>query len=478
MNIKHVKYYSFLICSVFLLLVLSFIYYATYNGYIDSKIEEEHEEVRHIFNSVVNDKKELINILNNKELKGIEQQLNLIRYVSDNKDVSSISVIFKSHYLYSTFGNRRHTSEERVKEGFNIKLVSSLTHKPIISYTIQVDSETHLKVYFKPINFKFIDGVGRGYLTIFDGIELGEKNQLIKNTLKNKENEHYFTLDDAEFYVEIHNSTAIKSFILDKYGYLILSLVIYLIACYLLGSYFKKTWVKSLIRRNVIKPYLQPIVNEEGDITGAEVLARWVTKKGEVLPPNLFISYIEKNKLTTYLTTSLMAQIYKELLNRDTKGLKLSFNLTEDCLFDPDVYKASLLLVSKCKLLLEFTESAPFFHSSVKERMELFSNKGILFALDDYGTGYSAPHYLTDYHFDYLKIDRCFVEEMENNSKSLYIVESLVLLASKLKFKLIVEGVETVNQKTALLNSGINEFQGFLFYKPMPMKLFFELYTK
>ncbi|MDD9194257.1 EAL domain-containing protein [Aliivibrio sp. S3MY1] len=478
MNIKHVKCYSYLICSVSLMIIFSFIYYTFYNKYIEMKVDEEHEEVRSIFNSVVNDREGLINILIDKDPEGIEQQLNLIRYVSENKDVSSISVVLDSNYLYSTFGNRDNQVEEQVKEGFNIKLKSSLTYKPIISYAIKVDSKTYLKVYFKPMKFNVINGFGRGCLIILDDIQLGEKNELIKYKLKDKENNHYFTLNDAEFHVEINNGRAIKEFIFDKYGYLILSVIVYLMSCYFLGSCIKRMWVKSLIRRNVIKPYLQPIVNAEGEIIGAEVLSRWITKDNEILPPNLFIPYIEENKLTPYLTKSLMEQLYKDLASIENKSLKLSFNLTEDCLFDQEVYKASLLLVSKCKLILEFTESAPFSHPKVKERMELFSNEGVFFALDDYGTGYSAPHYLTDYHFDYLKIDRCFVEEIEHNAKSLYIIESLVFLANKLKFQLIVEGVETVNQKTALLNSGINEFQGFLFYKPMPMKLFFELYAK
>ncbi|WP_242446284.1 EAL domain-containing protein [Photobacterium angustum] len=431
---------------------------------------------RKMFNLVLNSKQELIVNFSKMTIPSVSDQRALKRYVSDNKDVSSVSVIYNDHYVYSTFGNRLYSMKKTAKAGLNIKMQSSLTHRPTLSYVVQVNPETYLKVYFKPFRFNVVDNIGYGYITLFDVVEIGDNNKLLRNSLLSNRKEHQFTLDDVEFFVEINPTLAVKEFVASRYVYLLLLFIFCITCTFLLSEYLKKIWVAYCIRRNTIQPYLQPIVDKHENIIGAEVLARWITKKGEVIAPSLFIPYIEKKQLTPLLTQSLMKQIYQSSLMQQSQELKLSFNFTEYCLFDKNVYKASLLIAPHCKLILEFTESAPFSHSNVKERMEQFHKNGIFFALDDYGTGYSAPHYLTEYDFDYLKIDRCFIEQIEHNLKSIHVVESLVLLAKKLQLTVISEGVETLIQKQMLEQWGIKQYQGFYFYKPMSLKSFMDIF--
>ncbi|KJF97408.1 diguanylate phosphodiesterase [Photobacterium leiognathi] len=357
-----------------------------------------------------------------------------------------------------------------------MRMKNSLTGKPKLSYTVQVSPTTYLKVDLKPFRFNAIDDIGYGYITLLGVVDIGDNNNLLRNSLLSNQDEYQFTLDDVELYAIINLTLAIKDFFSERYVYL-LQLFIFCATCtYFVSSYIKKVWVVHCIRKDRVRPYLQPIVNELGYIVGAEVLARWITNKGETIAPYLFIPYVEKKKLTPQLTQSLMKQIYQSPLMLQSQGLKLSFNLTEYCLFDDNIYKASLQLAPHCKLILEFTESTPFSHPDVAERMAHYHNNGIYFALDDYGTGYSAPHYLTDYQFDYLKIDHSFVDQIDHNPRSIHVVECLVLLAQKLHFTVIAEGVETRKQMKILEQCGIKRYQGFYFYKPMSVKSFMDIY--
>lgn len=476
MNINYIKPCLLAICSVLFLFIFASSSTLLYKAFIAKKVRTEHLIQRKMFDSVLKSKPELIVNFTNMTIPNLSEQRALKRYVSDNKDVSSVSVIHNDHYVYSTFGNRLYSIKKTAKEGLSIKMQSLLTHKPTLSYVVQVNPETFLKVYFKPFRFNVVDDVGYGYITLFDVVEIGDNNKLLRNSLLSNRNEYPFTLDDAEFYVEINLVLAIKKFISAQYIYLLLIFLLCVIFTFFTSSYIKKKWVAYCIRNKTIQPYLQPIVDKQENIIGAEVLARWITKKGEIIAPYLFIPYIEKKQLTPLLTQSLMTQIYQSPLMQQSKELKLSFNLTEHCLFDPNIYKASLQLAPHCKLILEFTESAPFSHSNVKQRMEQFHLNGIFFALDDYGTGYSAPHYLTEYDFDYLKIDRCFIDQMEHNPKSIYVIDCLVLLAEKLQLSVISEGVETEKQKLMLERWGITQYQGFYFYKPMSVKSFMDIY--
>ncbi|WP_305458923.1 EAL domain-containing protein [Photobacterium leiognathi] len=476
MNIKYMKPCALAACSALFLVFFATSSTLLYKHFIAKKVRTEHQIQRRMFDSVVNSREELIVNFSKMTLPTLTEQRALKRYVSDNKDVSSVSVIYKDNYVYSTFGNRMYSIKKAAKEGFSIKMKSLLTHKPTVSYTVQVSPETYLKVYFKPFRFNVVDNIGYGYITLFDVVEIGDNNKLLRNSLLSNRKEHQFTLDDAEFFVEINPTLAVKEFVASRYVYLLLFFIVGITCTFLLSAYIKKCWVARCIQNNIVQPYLQPIVDEQGNIIGAEVLARWITKKGEIVAPYLFIPYIEKTKLTPLLTLSLMKQVYQSPLMLLSQGLKLSFNLTERCLFDPNIYKASLQLAPHCKLILEFTESAPFSHSDVVERMAQYHQHDVYFALDDYGTGYSAPHYLTDYQFDYFKIDRCFIDQIEHNPKSIHVVECLVLLAQKLQLTVISEGVETLKQKQMLEQWGIKQYQGFYFYKPMSVKSFMDIY--
>ena len=101
--------------------------------------------------------------------------------------------------------------------------------------------------------------------------------------------------------------------------------------------------------------------------------------------------------------------------------------------------------------------------------------RGIHIALDDFGTGYSSLTYLWKFPFDKVKIDRSFVMGMNQDTKAVAIVKSIIGLGKALDLTITAEGVETEAQAQILREAGCDQAQGYLFSRPLPVTLANEL---
>jgi EAL domain-containing protein (putative c-di-GMP-specific phosphodiesterase class I) len=104
------------------------------------------------------------------------------------------------------------------------------------------------------------------------------------------------------------------------------------------------------------------------------------------------------------------------------------------------------------------------------KRIEDLRALGVRIALDDFGSGYSNLGYLQRFPFDKLKIDRSFVKALGRSSNGGVIIQAIVALGRALGVSVLVEGVETEEQRVLLRLAGCDEMQGFLFAKPSPAK--------
>jgi EAL domain-containing protein (putative c-di-GMP-specific phosphodiesterase class I) len=95
---------------------------------------------------------------------------------------------------------------------------------------------------------------------------------------------------------------------------------------------------------------------------------------------------------------------------------------------------------------------------------------GVRIALDDFGSGYSNLGYLQRFPLDKLKIDKSFVSALGNSANGGVIIQAIVALGRALGLSVVVEGVETEQQRVLLRLAGCDEMQGFLFAKPAPAK--------
>jgi EAL domain-containing protein (putative c-di-GMP-specific phosphodiesterase class I) len=125
--------------------------------------------------------------------------------------------------------------------------------------------------------------------------------------------------------------------------------------------------------------------------------------------------------------------------------------------------------LSPGQLVLEITETvAVSEHEIVDEVLAALREVGVQLSVDDFGTGYSSLTFLTRVPVDELKIDRSFVARMVDSVEAAAIVRSAVDLARGLNLRVVAEGVETADQRAALLDLGCTSAQGYHFCRPVP----------
>jgi EAL domain-containing protein (putative c-di-GMP-specific phosphodiesterase class I) len=119
------------------------------------------------------------------------------------------------------------------------------------------------------------------------------------------------------------------------------------------------------------------------------------------------------------------------------------------------------------RLVLEITETVLIDDPlTAKARLEDLRKLCVKLALDDFGSGYSSLAYLQQLPFDKLKIDRGFVAALDQSANAGVIIQAIVTLGRALGMSVLIEGVETEEQRVLLRLAGCNEMQGFLFAKP------------
>jgi len=219
----------------------------------------------------------------------------------------------------------------------------------------------------------------------------------------------------------------------------------------------------------------QPFVDlKTGQVIGCEVLSRFEDEFG-VIYPDEFIPQVKEQDMTWEFTVDMITTAMKELNeNPDIpEGFKVSFNLfpfdfTRDGCLDLDF--ALEMNIKKFKLVLEITEDEQIATHSAIKHIKSLKSRGFLFAIDDFGVGYSNLSQLKVLNCDYLKIDRSFVMDMEDNSIRSSLIPHIVSIAEGLNVDLIAEGVENNEQCNELKELTIGFGQGWLFGKPQPVE--------
>jgi len=238
--------------------------------------------------------------------------------------------------------------------------------------------------------------------------------------------------------------------------------------------------IREAIKLRQFEPYFQPVISlVTGACEGAEILVRWQHPMRGTVPPNLFIPEAEAGGLLGDLTLAMLARDVggvKELLRRYPQ-LHLNLNLSASMLLDDK-------FLARMHTLLEEREQVKRFHfeitesvsagSEVRKRLQEFKDRGIKLAVDDFGTGYSNLRYLKDYPFDYLKIDKAFVDGISSATESSGLIDSIVGIGQNCGLHLVAEGVERIEQMQYLKKAGVQSGQGYFFARPMPLSKFME----
>lgn len=232
----------------------------------------------------------------------------------------------------------------------------------------------------------------------------------------------------------------------------------------------------NALNQGEFEAYIQPVVRASDlTVTGGELLARWHTSTGKVIPPMYFIDQIESAGLLSVMTQKILQQAVTGLSCMThilPQGFRLAVNVTPTLLADRDFTQMCLAFTRSygMRLVLELTEQCPF---SVDRQTELelgrLNDAGVEFALDDFGTGCSVLSYLKHFPVSYIKMDKSFIQDILRERTSRHIIECVVTLAEKLGVQTVAEGVETPGQVYCLRSLGVDFFQGYYIGKPEPV---------
>ena len=236
--------------------------------------------------------------------------------------------------------------------------------------------------------------------------------------------------------------------------------------------------LEKAIEERQIVPYLQPIVNKNGKIIGAEALVRWIHPEEGFLAPFKFIPVFEKNGMIAEVDKYIWRCACEILSSwKDEKAdLFISVNISPKDFYFMDVHAEITNLVTEFKinparLRIEITETVMM--TEAESRMAIlrkFREEGFIVEMDDFGSGYSSLNQLKDMPLDVLKIDMKFLGRTDDNNRATTILKNVIRLSDDLGLSSLTEGVETEDQYKMLSEMGCNLFQGYYFAKPMPVK--------
>jgi diguanylate cyclase (GGDEF) domain len=238
------------------------------------------------------------------------------------------------------------------------------------------------------------------------------------------------------------------------------------------------------LRNEEFAVYYQPKVNiKTGELIGAEALCRWI-HNGEVISPAQFIPMLEETddicKLDFYVLDHVCRDI-RRWIEQGKHVVRISVNLSRKHMMNRNLLQSILKIIDRHEIphslieveLTETTTDVEF--SDLKRVVSGLQSFGIYTAVDDFGVGYSSLNLLRELPWNVIKIDRSFLptEKDEDVSSRNTMFKYVVAMARELGMECIVEGVETEQQLSMLIDNSCDFAQGFMYDKPLP-KMEFE----
>ncbi|WP_025783729.1 EAL domain-containing protein [Sporosarcina sp. D27] len=251
----------------------------------------------------------------------------------------------------------------------------------------------------------------------------------------------------------------------------------------------RKLFVKELsdaLNREEFKLFYQPIFSfQEDRIVSFESLLRWESPKLGMVSPLEFIPLLEESGMILEVGDWIIQEAALQVTKWRSEGfpeLYVTVNVSVKQLLDESFISRvqDILLETKASpdsLVFEITESVVVEDSEkALQTVTKLNDLGISTALDDFGTGYSSLAILSLLPFQYLKVDRSFLDDLDGaDSQAASVLRGIVSIASGLGQVTVMEGVETKEHLDVLKEIGADRIQGYYFSKPVPPNQAFKL---
>ncbi|NLG82750.1 MAG: bifunctional diguanylate cyclase/phosphodiesterase [Bacilli bacterium] len=239
--------------------------------------------------------------------------------------------------------------------------------------------------------------------------------------------------------------------------------------------------LKNAVKYNEFTVYYQIKANTiNNQVTGLEALVRWNHPKHGLVLPNEFVPLAEEigiiSKIDIIVLRKVCAQI-KSWIDEGRTPYNISVNIS------PQFFTSTNFLDTFNSIIDEFNIDCEYLSIEITENMALKNIKQTKFIIDelrkrkvkihidDFGKGYSSLTYIKEFAFDYLKIDKTFIDALPHNMFDTEIIKMIINLSNLFGFKIIYEGVENEEQLAYLRSLGSYEYQGYLLSKPQPIEV-------
>jgi EAL domain-containing protein (putative c-di-GMP-specific phosphodiesterase class I) len=235
--------------------------------------------------------------------------------------------------------------------------------------------------------------------------------------------------------------------------------------------------LRKAIPDNQLVLFYQPqIIAKTGKMMGVEALVRWQHPSRGLLGPDKFIPIAESTGLIAPLGEWLLNEACRQNKSWQQQGfpmISMAVNVSNCQFIQHDLlnvvrYGLKQTGLEPRYLELELTETSIMqAEDSAIDTLLAIKELGVRIAMDDFGTGFSSLNALRRFPIDCLKIDRCFIRSIVNNSDDIAIVSAIITMAKSLNMKIVAEGIEDKEQLKVLQQLSCDVIQGFLISKPV-----------
>ncbi len=234
---------------------------------------------------------------------------------------------------------------------------------------------------------------------------------------------------------------------------------------------------KALNKAQIQAWYQMKVDYETGKTVGVEALARWQSDELGFISPGVFIPAIHKFHLDILFGNYMIDHIfsnYQKIIHK-YGDVKIAINISPTYFDSGQIIEATDIALEKYnvpanRVILEVTEDIfigdiDAFSAISKE----LKSRGISLSIDDFGTGYSSLNYLKNLDIDEIKVDKVFIDQIQEDEDALNLLKSMCHIAELFGYDIVAEGVETKEQLEVIKETQLKIIQGYLFSKPEPL---------
>jgi len=239
--------------------------------------------------------------------------------------------------------------------------------------------------------------------------------------------------------------------------------------------------IQALKKKEFYLHYQPQYDLKSGKVSGAEALLRWYNPSLGQVPPDRFISVAEETGVIVDIGYFVFEEACRECMNWKEQELNIdsisvnisSMQFREDDMFENFKKIIEKVGISPQDIEIEITESFIMEYSTTNLTiLEDFRRIGCHISIDDFGTGYSSMSYMKSLPLDTIKIDRSFVMDIPNNIHDVEVSKAIIALSKSLGYRVVAEGIETLEQQKFLLENHCDIGQGYYFARPMDKEAF------